>query len=551
MTSEAFILDGYIDEPACFGVSPYISPYVRYCAGVCIENGFSVTYSTIDELRKNPSLICEIEKKDLFIFISGVTVPGKYLGGTPASANEIFGIGSSLKNPVKCLGGPVVFGSSSGGGKTAQKENYSCYDYVLSGEISSALNSVLKGGRPFGDFRYSLIDKRSVLGASVIRQHPKFPFVICELETARGCSRAVKGGCSFCTEFLYGMPQYRTEDGIHSEVSALFNAGALHFRLGRQPDLLSYGSVTKDEFPTPSPDKIESLFAGIRNAAPGLKTLHIDNINPGTIAAHPEESKDALSSIVRWHTAGDIAAFGMESADPAVIIQNNLKAMPEDVLKAIEIVNDVGGIRDENGVPHLLPGLNFVMGLSGETEKTYELNEKFLFSLLKSNLLVRRVNIRQVMPFEGTKAYSDNTIGQHEARFKIFKEKVRKEFDLPMLKKVFPFGTILSGVVTEVSGQTSFGRQPGSYPILVGFPYEISEGTVIDAFVADWGFRSVTGFEKPLYINTLPYNAINKLPGVGKKTAVKIIAKRPFKNLKEFEDTAGSLMFSEYISFSK
>ncbi|MDD3406582.1 MAG: radical SAM protein [Methanomicrobium sp.] len=549
MTSEAFILDGYVDEPACLGVSPYISPYIRYCAGACAENGFSVEYATIDQLRKNPSMLQRIEKKDLFVFIAGVTVPGKYLGGTPANAAEIFRIGSSLKNPLKCLGGPVLFGSASGGGEAAEKERFSVYDCVLRGEVSSALDSVLRGGRPYGDFRYDKIDKRSIPGSLIIRQHPKFPNIICELETARGCSRAVKGGCSFCTEYLYGMPQYRSEDGILSEVSALSDAGAVHFRLGRQPDILAYGSKSGAEFPKPVPEKIESLFCGIRKSAPGLKTLHIDNMNPGTIAEHPEESEEAIMSIVRWHTAGDTAAFGMESADPEVISANNLKAMPEDVLKAVEIVNKAGGIRDENGVPHLLPGINFVMGLSGETEKTYDLNENFLFSLKKTGLLVRRVNIRQVMPFEGTKAWEENTIGQHEARFKIFKEKVRKEFDLPMLKRVFPFGTVLSNIIIEVSGQTSFGRQLGSYPILVGFPYEISEGTVIDAFVADWGFRSVTGFKKPLYINTLPYKAIKKLPGVGKKTAVKIIAKRPFKNLKELENAAGSLMFSEYISF--
>ncbi len=330
MTSEAFILDGYVDEPACLGVSPYISPYVRYCAGVCIEHGFKIRYATIDQLRKTPSILSEIEKTDLFVFIAGVTVPGKYLGGTPANANEIFQIGSSLKNPLKCLGGPVIFGSASGGGETAEKQVFSVYDHVLLGEVAAALDSALKGGSPFGDFRYEKIDRWSISGSSIIPQHPAYPHVICELDTARGCSRAVKGGCSFCTEYLYGMPQYRCEDGIHKEVAALYRAGALHFRLGRQPDLLSYGSVSGEEFPVPMPGKIDSLFRGIREAAPGLKTLHIDNINPGTIAHHPEESKEALSSIVRWHTAGDIAAFGLESADPVVIRENNLKGTPGD-----------------------------------------------------------------------------------------------------------------------------------------------------------------------------------------------------------------------------
>ena len=61
-----------------------------------------------------------------------------------------------------------------------------------------------------------------------------------------------------------------------------------------------------------------------------------------------------------------------------------------------------------------LPGLNFVCGLAGETEETYALNEQFLSRILAAGLAVRRVNIRQVMPFEGTRAYTDNTIGKHE-----------------------------------------------------------------------------------------------------------------------------------------
>ncbi|MBP2133047.1 radical SAM superfamily enzyme with C-terminal helix-hairpin-helix motif [Methanomicrobium sp. W14] len=551
MTSEkAFILDGYVDEPACLGVSPYISPYVRYCAGACIENGFSVSYTTIDELRKNPSLLLDMEKADLFVFIAGITVPGKYLGGTPANSKDIFRIGTSLKNPVKCLGGPVLFGSSSGGGTPAEKESYSSvYDYILEGEISGALDSVLKGGKPHGVFSYPDIDRRSAAGSCVIKQHPAYPHVICELETARGCSRAACGGCSFCTEYLYGTPCYRSEKGVFGEVSALYNAGALHFRLGRQPDLLTYQASSGEEFPVPVPEKIDSLLRGIRDAAFGLKTLHIDNINPGTITRHPVESKEALESIVKWHTAGDTAAFGMESADPEVIRCNNLKAMPEDVLRAVRIVNDIGAKRDKNGVPHLLPGLNFVMGLCGETKNTYFLNESFLSSLLKSGLLVRRVNIRQVMPFEGTKAYTENTLGKFDESFKAFKETVRRDFDLPMLKKVFPQGTVLLDAVVEVSGDMSFARQLGSYPILIGVPYRLIKGSVGDFFVADWGYRSVTGFEKPFNVNKASFNTLKKLPGIGKKTAADIILKRPFNSLNEFEKVSGRHFYSDFITF--
>ena len=180
-----------------------------------------------------------------------------------------------------------------------------------------------------------------------------------------------------------------------------------------------------------------------------------------------------------------------------MVAANNLKADADEVFRAIEIVNEEGGKRRDN-VPELLPGLNFVCGLAGETEKTYDLNEQFLDRVLKAGLSVRRVNIRQVMPFEGTPAYTNNTLGKHDRRFRQFKEYVRNRIDLPMLQRVFPIGTVLRDVQVEVSGDLSFGRQMGSYPILAGIPLRLPERTVTDAVVVDWGMRSVTALPVPV-----------------------------------------------------
>ena len=180
---------------------------------------------------------------------------------------------------------------------------------------------------------------------------------------------------------LYGRPRYRTISGVAAEVAALYSHGARHFRVGRQPDILAYGSG-EGEYPAPRPDLIEALFSAIRASAPGLKTLHIDNTNPATIARHEEKSREALDAIIRHHTPGDVAAFGMETADPVVIAANNLKAQPDEVFRAIEIVNEIGGTR-RGGIPELLPGLNFVCGLAGETAVTYDRNEEFLTRCLR------------------------------------------------------------------------------------------------------------------------------------------------------------------------
>jgi radical SAM superfamily enzyme with C-terminal helix-hairpin-helix motif len=80
MPAEAYILDGYVDEPACLGVPPYISPYIRTVAGALISNGFNVRYLTIDQLRNGPHHISRMDAAGLVVMIAGVTVPGKYLG---------------------------------------------------------------------------------------------------------------------------------------------------------------------------------------------------------------------------------------------------------------------------------------------------------------------------------------------------------------------------------------------------------------------------------------------------------------------------------------
>jgi radical SAM superfamily enzyme with C-terminal helix-hairpin-helix motif len=547
MSRSAFILDGYVDEPACLGVPPYISPYIRTVAGALAAHNYTVRYLTIDQLRKEPMRTADLNAADLLVMIAGVTVPGKYLGGTPATLTEIQQIGHMVRCPMKLIGGPIGFGYAAEGGQLAVKQVINGFTALLSGEPAIALDNYLTGNDPSGMLDYLRTDPWSVNGSIVISQHPDYPFVMCELETARGCSHGSTGGCSFCTEPFYGMPKYRSIAAVAAEVAALHASGARHFRVGRQPDILAYGAGP-GEYPAPEPEKLDQLFSSIRTAAPDLLTLHIDNTNPATITRHEDAAREALRAIIRHHTSGDVAAFGMETADPAVVAANNLKAQPDEVFRAIEIVNEEGRKRRDN-VPELLPGLNFVCGLAGETETTYDLNEQFLDRVLRAGLSVRRVNIRQVMPFEGTPVFSNNTLGKHDRRFKQFKEFVRNKIDLPMLQRVFPIGTILKNVRVEVSAELSFGRQPGSYPILVGIPLRLPERMVTDTVVVDWGMRSLTALPVPLEVNTLPAAALRWLPGVGKKKVASVIAKRPFKDLASYRKVAGVSPIDTILSF--
>jgi len=84
------IIDGYIDEPTCLGVPPYISPYPRYIAGAIrnFSKEINIKYFTIDQIRSNPSLISILEKSTIIIVITGMVVPGKYLSGYPLHPKE-------------------------------------------------------------------------------------------------------------------------------------------------------------------------------------------------------------------------------------------------------------------------------------------------------------------------------------------------------------------------------------------------------------------------------------------------------------------------------
>ncbi len=187
--------------------------------------------------------------------------------------------------------------------------------------------------------------------------------------------------------------------------------------------------------------------------------------------------------------------------------------------------------------------------MQARQRRAYDLNEQFLDRVLKAGLSVRRVNIRQVMPFEGTPAYTNNTLGKHERRFRQFKEYVRNKIDLPMLQRVFPIGTVLRDVIIEESGDLSFGRQMGSYPILAGIPLRLPVRTVTDVVVVDWGMRSVTGLPVPVAINTLPAAALRWLPGIGKKKVAAVIAKRPFRDLEAYRKVAGESVVDGMMRF--
>ncbi|MBN1281293.1 MAG: radical SAM protein [Candidatus Thermoplasmatota archaeon] len=547
------ILDGYVDEPTCLGVPPYISPYPRYIAGAVwdYDSRAAVSYFTIDQVRNDSSLVKNLAAADVLVVIAGMSVPGRYLSGFPVSPSELIALCHPLSRPVKLLCGPAArhgFGMAGGRSVTQTDVVKQVFDLIVPGDGEVVLTALLRNklnpeSLDVNQCRADPSDIRTYAtkGARIVQNHPFYPdCLITELETYRGCSRSITGGCSFCSEPQKGLPQFRAVEDICAEVEALYTAGVRHFRLGSQPCLFSYMAhgVGDQEFPVPNPDAVERLFKGIRSVAPHLWTLHIDNANPGVLAAYPDECRQIAHTIVKYHTPGDVAALGVESVDPVVISKNNLKASAEDVLDAVRLLNEVGATRGVNGLPELLPGLNFIAGLSGETKHTFTLNYEFLRTIAEEGLLLRRINLRQVIPIPGTPMFEsgNTTIRKHKAEFQRFKRHVRETLEQPLLKRLVPQGTLLTDVCTETyEGKLTFGRQLGSYPLLIGIPGIFPLHTFFNVKVIDYGYRSITALPYPLDVNTAARETLEALPGIGRKRALRLLLHRPFHTIGDLQ----------------
>lgn len=478
------ILDCYTDEPAGLGVPPYLGTYPRYIYGYLKSKGEEVKYITIDDFRlfkfyndevkrkqktdikiynltKNHKSISKIlSETDEIVIILGVHTPGKYLSALPGTLNEIIRLIKDLKCR-KILTGPAVFGTAAEGGKFFEKADLSNFDEV----------------KKF-DFSYNDISKYSLSGAEVINQISDLRII--EIETGHGCSR--RKGCSFCTEPIKHRLEFREKKSIIEEIEAFYDLGVKDFRLGKQSCFYAYLDAI-------------SLLDKISERFPDLRTLHIDNVNPMNVVT--EKGRKITSAIVKNCTSGNVAAFGVESFDPNVINANNLNCDAESVYEAVKVINEFGKEVGENGLQKFLPGLNLLFGLDKESKKTHEENMKWLNKIINDGLLLRRINVRQVNIFEGTALY--NSVGnkylkKNKKYYWKWRNDIRQNIDFPMLKRLVPVGNVLKDVRMEVhDGNHTFGRQMGSYPLIVGINKKVELGRSLDVKVIGHMLRSVVG----------------------------------------------------------
>ena len=565
------VLDGYEDEPAAFGVPPYVGFHIRYVCGVLEQHKIDYRYMTIDQWR----LCSEVEREQIlrdvsgFVCIAGAVVPGRYIRGTPISQRESSELIRGLPREIPALfGGWAVRGWKQQGWMPLRPNLFLAVQ-----DTDATLNGFLKTGSWKHERRTSeQWTTWAQLGAQskAVVNHPdlgteeKRGPLTYEVEVYQGCVR-FKRGCKFCIEPKKGVPIWRTPEDIIQEVKFAHDAGVQHVRLGGMTDTYTYMAegVKELEYPIPNPEPIAKLLHGLREDE-RLQILHTDNGNPSIIAENIEPSTEITKTLVETLSDGAVLSFGLESADPNVHAENWLNCDASQLKSALRLINQYGRVRGKRGLPKLLPGLNFIAGLNGERTETYSMNLNLLQELRNEGLLLRRINIRQVEG-EGFQEIP-------ELEFKKFKSAVRDTIDSPLLQELFPLGHVLKDVHWEThDGRTrlpihltdehvgehvhgraglTFGRQIGAYPILIGVPYHIPLETSSDIMITGHGARSITGVEIGLSIDTASEKQLEAIPGIGKKAAWNLVSARAKLKRKEEQPTIESIFKSAKLQLN-
>jgi len=562
------VLDGYEDEPAAFGVPPYVGFHIRYVCGVLEQHSIDYTYLTIDQWRLYSEEEREQHLRDLegFVCIAGAVVPGRYIRGTPISRRESTELIRSLPRDIPALfGGWAVRGWKQQGWLPLRSNLFLAVQ-----DTDATLHGFLKNGTWKHERRTSeqwTLWAHSGAESKAVLQHPDLgtegkpgPLTY-EVEVYQGCVR-FKRGCKFCIEPKKGIPIWRTPEDIIQEVKLAHDSGVQHVRLGGMTDTYTYmAEGVKDlEYPIPNPEPIAKLLHGLREDE-RLGILHTDNGNPSIIAENMEPSTEITKTLVETLSDGAVLSFGLESADPNVHAANWLNCDANQLKSALRLINQYGRERGERGLPKLLPGLNFIAGLNGERTETYSMNLNLLRELRNEGFLLRRINIRQV---EG-EGFQDIP----EKEFKNFKSAVRDTIDSPLLQEIFPLGHVLKDVHWEThDGRTrlpvhlteehvgehvhgraglTFGRQIGAYPILIGVPYHIPLETSSNIMITGHGARSITGVEVGLDINSVTEKQLEAIPGIGKKGAWNIVSARAKLKRKEERPSIESIFASAKV----
>jgi radical SAM superfamily enzyme with C-terminal helix-hairpin-helix motif len=473
MGKHVVILDCYTVEPSGLGVPPYLSTYVR-TAYAALDRAWpeaEVKYVTIDDVRwclvdgrpgveqplsdpltysatvNREDAVRLLRDAEAVVVVAGDKVPSVHLHAVNGTVDEIARALACVRGRRYLLGPMATYA-------LAEPATYAgLFDAVHTHTATSG--DLELGSRSGAAYDRLRADRGSYAGlVEQMRWRP-----IAEIELYRGCTR--KRFCSFCNEPVKSASvDFRAVDDVLDEVRRLYAAGVRNFRLGQQTCFFSYQG--RDE------GAITALLSGIREACPDLEVLHIDNADPLAVAS--PAGKRIAKLIADYCTEGNCAPMGMESFDPVVIERNALTCTPKVLMRAMEHVNEAGAERGPGGLPKLLPGLNLIYGLPGETHGTHIANLLGLQQILDAGWLCHRTNVRQARAFPGTPlaAFQEVEPPPSAEQFESWKADIDHGWDQPMKQRVYPAGLHIPGLHSFfVNTSGTWYRRLGSYSIQI------------------------------------------------------------------------------------
>lgn len=473
MGKHVVVLDCFTVEPSGLGVPPYVSTYVR-AAWDALGRAWpdaQVRYLTIDDVRwcvtdgqprvepplSDPLTYSATVNRDdavrllrdalAVVVVAGDKVPSVHLHAVNATLEEIARALACVRGRRYLLGPMATYALAEPGAFAG------LFDAVHTHTVTSGdLTLGSRAAAPYGRLRAG---RGSYAGLTEqMRWRP-----IAEVELYRGCTR--RRFCSFCNEPVKSASvDFRAVEDVVDEVRRLYEAGVRNFRLGQQTCFFSY--QRRDE------GAIAALLTGIRATCPDLEVLHIDNADPLAVAS--PVGKRIAKLVADYCTEGNCAPMGMESFDPVVIERNALTCTPQVLMRAVEHVNEAGAERGPGGLPKLLPGLNLIYGLLGETHRTHIANLIGLQQILDAGWLCHRTNLRQARAFPGTPlaALQESEPPPSAERFASWKTDIDHAWDQPMKERVYPTGLRVPGLhAFFVSEGGTWYRRLGSYSIQI------------------------------------------------------------------------------------
>ncbi len=481
MPNSVVILDCYTDEPSGYGVRPYLGTHQLHLSQALAFKGIAHRYMTIDDLRYNKygradglntdlttvnttanrdDAITLLHEASVIYVIMGCFVDYAYFSCVPPRSAEVYEYlrGTSGKKilfyVMGTLGGisPDYAGSALGG-IIDDVEHGNTYRYVLMGHGSSEAVNLINPD-------YGML--ASVAGTVPPLLEQLTQPIIAEIETGTGCNTPT---CTFCIEAARApRVRYRTPQDIIEQVACLYGAGVRHFRLGRQPNFF--------HFARQDTDAMERLLSGIRNRCPDLRMLHIDNVNIVNVIT--PAGRRIARLVAKYCTSSNVAPFGIESFDEDVRRATRVTGSADDVLRAIEIINEAGAARGADGLPKLLPGINLIEGLPGESAATHEHNMTYLRKILDKGLMTYRTYYRMMTQPTGVSLRGPE---ERSAAYQSHFEEVVDAFVLPMQARVYPRETIIRGdwECVTVAGET-FARTLATCSIKVRMRHTMSPG---------------------------------------------------------------------------